>query len=92
MVEIKYRENLEVSDIAGHTVAEARDLYKQSLDIAGKATAYLNGKKVSFNKELATLLNDDDRLVFRLSSSKSAYLVGALLLALAITGGIFVAG
>ena len=39
-----------------------------------------------------TVLNDDDKLTFAKSRSTGVYLIGALLLALAITGGVFAAG
>jgi hypothetical protein len=38
------------------------------------------------------VLNDDDRLTFAVSKGKGAYLVGALLLALAVTGSVFAFG
>jgi len=38
------------------------------------------------------VLNDDDKLSFAVSKGKGAYLIGALLLALACTGGVFAFG
>ena len=86
MVEIRYGEQFEISDLAGHTVSEARDHFKSEFGIPDKAKARLNGSKVK--AELDTVLNDDDRLTFAVSRGKGAYLIGALLLALAVTGGL----
>ena len=87
MVEIRYGEQFEISDLAGQTVSEARDHFKSEFGIPDKAKARLNGSKVK--AELDTVLNDDDRLTFAVSRGKGAYLVGALLLALACTGGVY---
>jgi len=92
VVEIKYRENLEVLDIAGRTVAEARDLFKKDREIAGKVSAYLNGKRVLPDKEAAIILNDEDTVEFKISRNKTMYMLGAMLLALAVTGGVFAYG
>lgn len=92
MVEIRYGEQFEVSELAGQTVSEAREQFKDEFGIPGKAQVKLNGSKVKSSAELDTVLNDDDRLTFAVSRGKGAYLIGALLLALAVTGGVFVAG
>jgi molybdopterin converting factor small subunit len=92
MVEIRYKDQFEVSELAGQTVSEAREQFKAEFGIPNKAKAKLNGSKVKSGAELDTVLNDDDKLTFAVTRSKGVYLVGALLLALAITGGIFAAG
>ena len=92
MVEIKYRDQFEVSELAGQTIAEARQQFKTEFGIPDKAQAKLNGNKVKASAEIDTVLNDDDKLTFARTHGKGAFLVGALLLALAVTGGIFAAG
>jgi hypothetical protein len=93
MIEIKFKDNHETADIAGRTIAEARAMYRSDFGIRDKAVALLNGKRVSTAEEVTTTLNDDDKLVFKAAGvSKVAYMVGALLLALAITGGVFAFG
>lgn len=92
MVEIKYRDQFEVSELAGQTVSEAREQFKAEFGIPNKAQAKLNGSKVKAGAEIDTVLTDDDKLTFVTSHGKGVYLIGALLLALAITGGVFAAG
>jgi len=93
MIEIKYKSNFEVSDIDGQSIADAREQYKNSFNLTGKAIAYLNGKKVTAADEAATILKDKDTLLFKVAGShRVAYLVGALVLALAISGGVFAYG
>lgn len=91
MVEIKYGDQHEVTDLAGQTVSEAREHFKSEFGIPDKARAKLNGSRVKTGAELDTVLNDDDKLTFAVSRTKVPFLVGALLLALACTGGIFAA-
>lgn len=92
MVEIRYGDQYEVADLAGQTVSEAREQFRTELGIPDKARAKLNGRKVKGNLEPDMVLNDDDKLSFAVDKSKTPYLVGALLLALAITGGVFAFG
>jgi hypothetical protein len=92
MVEIRYRDQFEVSELAGQTIKEAREQFKAEFGIPDKAQVKLNGVKVKANAEFDTVLNDDDKLTFAVARGRGAYLVGALLLALAITGGIFASG
>ncbi len=92
MVEIRHGDQYEITDLAGRTVSEAREHFKSELGIPDKATAKLNGSKVKASAELDTVLNDDDKLTFAVSRGRGAYLVGALLLALAVTGGVFAYG
>jgi hypothetical protein len=92
MVEIRYGDQFEISDLAGQTVGEARGQFKSEFGIPDKATARLNGSKVKTKAEIDTVLNDDDKLTFAVSRSKTPFLIGALLLVLAITGGVFTYG
>ena len=92
MVEIRYGNIYEIDDLAGQTVSEVREQYATEFGIPGKAKAKLNGNKVKGNAEIDTVLNDDDKLSFVVSKSKGAYLIGALLLALAATGSVFAFG
>lgn len=92
MVEIRYRDQFEVSELAGQTIAEAREQFKAEFGIPAKAQAKLNGSKIKAKNEADTVLNDDDKLTFAVSRNRGAYLIGAMLLALAITGGIFASG
>ncbi len=92
MVEIRYGDQYEVTDLAGQTVSEAREAFKSEFGIPDKAKTKLNGSKVKSSAELDTVLNDDDKLTFAVSRTKVPYLVGALLLALAVTGGVFAFG
>jgi hypothetical protein len=92
MVEIKYGEQFEVADLAGQTISEAREQFKADFGIPDKAKAKLNGSKIKTGAEIDTVLNDDDKLTFAVSRSRVPYLVGALLLAMAITGGVFAYG
>ncbi|OGO41530.1 MAG: hypothetical protein A2137_06170 [Chloroflexi bacterium RBG_16_58_8] len=92
IIEIKYGDQHEVADLAGLTAGEAREQYRAEFGIPDKATAKLNGSKVKGGAEFDTVLNDDDKLTFATSRGMGAYLVGAVLLALAITGGVFAFG
>ncbi len=89
MVEIRYGEYYEMADLAGQLVAEARVRYKQEFGIPDKAQAKLNGKPVKKKLEAVTELGDGDELSFAEKSRKGLILVGAFLLALAVTGGVF---
>ena len=92
MVEIKFRDQYEATDLAGQTVREAREQFRKEYDIPDRATARLNGTAVKGSAEFDTVLNDDDKLTFTVSKGMGAYLVGAALLALAVTGGVFAFG
>jgi len=85
MVEIRYGDQYEITDLAGQTVGEAREQFKAEFGIPDKAQAKLNGSKVKTNTEIDTVLYDDDKLTFAVSRGKTPFLIGALLLALAVT-------
>ncbi len=92
MVEIRYGERYEMADLAGKSVAQAREQYKPEFGIPDKAQASLNGKGIGKKHEPVTALGDNDSLTFAQKSRKGLFFIGAILLALAITGGIFAYG
>jgi hypothetical protein len=92
MVEIRFRDQYEVTALAGQTVSEAREQFRNKFGIPDRATAKLNGTTVKGSAEFDTVLNDDDKLTFAVSKGVGVYLVGAALLALAVTGGVFAFG
>ncbi len=92
MVEIRFKDQYEATDLTGLTVSEARENFREEYGIPDKATAKLNGNKVKGSAEIDTVLNDDDKLTFTVSRGMGAYLVGASLLALAVTGSVFAFG
>lgn len=92
MVEISYGEYSEQAELAGKSVAEAREQYKAEFNIPDKAKARLNDKEVKKKLEPKTMLDEGDELSFEEKSRKGLVLLGAFLLALAVTGGIFAYG
>jgi hypothetical protein len=93
MVEIMYGEHYEEAELAGKSVAEARGQYQDEFGIPSKAQAKLNDNWVKTKREAETELSDDDQLCFEVKQrGKIPILAGALLLALAITGGVFAYG
>ncbi|MBA7645760.1 hypothetical protein ES703_53518 [subsurface metagenome] len=92
MVEIRYGERYEMADLAGRSIADAREQYKQEFGIPDKAQARLNDKGIGKKHEPKTALGDNDSLTFAEKSRKGLFFIGAILLALAITGGIFAYG
>jgi len=92
MVEIRYSDYYEVSDLAGQSVAEARECFKSEFGIPDKARAKVNGKKIKGDAEADVMLGADDKLAFAEEKGKAVFLVGALLLALAVTGSVFAFG
>jgi hypothetical protein len=93
MIEIGYKDNHDIADLAGCTIAEARETYKENFGIASKASAVLNGRKIRPADEINVVLDDDDTLLFQKAGlNKSAIMIGAMLLAMVITGSIFAFG
>jgi len=92
MVEIRSGEHYEMADLAGKSVAQAREQYKQEFGIPDKAQARLNSKGIKQKHEPVTALGDNDSLTFAQKSRKGLFFIGAILLVLAITGGIFAYG
>ncbi len=90
MVEIRYREHREEAELAGKSVAQVREQYKQVFDMPDKAKVKLNGKEVELDLEPRMLLNEGDKLLFEhKKSSRKLVLIGAVMAALAATGGVF---
>jgi len=92
MIEIRYGDYYEVVDMAGQSVSEAREQFKAEFGIPDKARAKLNGRKVKGKLESEIGLNDDDKLSFAETRGKGVFLVAALLMAFAVTGGVFAYG
>lgn len=90
MVEIVYREFNEQADIAGKSIAEIRELYEEELDIPDSARAILNDKPVKRDMESRIELMETDTLTFEVKRrSRIPVFVGALLMALVVSGGLF---
>jgi len=89
MVEIIYGENRMQADLAGKSVAEVRELYKSEFNIPDRAQASLNSQPLEKELEPEAKLYDCDQLSFKVKSRKNLVLLGAFLLTLAITGGLF---
>ena len=92
MTEIRYGKHYEVADLAGRSVAQVREQYKQEFGIPDKAQARLNGKGIGQKHEPKTALSHNDSLTFAQKSRRGLFFIGAVLLALAITGGVFAWG
>ena len=87
---ISYKDHTEAANLAGKSVAEARRQYQALFGIPDRAKAVLNGRPVTTEHESEVRLHDCDELTFVVRTrSKMPILVGALLLTMAITGGIF---
>ncbi len=90
MVEINFGEHYELAELAGKSVVEVREQYKTEFEIPDKAQAILNDKPLSKKLEDKIRLEDGDGLSFEEKErSRKPLFVTALLLALAITGGLF---
>ncbi len=92
MIEIRYGDYYEVADMAGQSVSEARKQFKAEFGIPDKTGAKLNGNKVKGGLESKIRLNDDDKLSFTEARGKGVFLLAALFLSLAVTGGVFAYG
>ena len=92
MVEIKFRDQFEIADLAGKTVHEAREQFREEFGIPAKACAKLNGAAVKSNAEVDTVLANNDKLSFAVSRPVGLFLVGTAILALVITGSVFAFG
>ena len=88
MIEIRYGEHSEQADLAGESVAQAREQYKSVFEVPDKAKAYLNGERVKKELEPDLKLSDCDELSFK-KGSKMPLLLAALLATLVVTGGMF---
>jgi len=90
MVEIIYGDNRELARLEGKTVAEVRKEYEEEFDIPGRAEAVLNGVPLNKKLESETKLDEGDELCFVAKSRiRAPMVVTAVLVALALTSGIF---
>jgi hypothetical protein len=93
MIDLKYMNHAEEADLAGRSVAEVREIYREEGVFPAKAVASLNGRQLARAAEEATILGEGDSLVFAVAKSRRLlYMAGALILALAATGGVFAYG
>jgi hypothetical protein len=93
MVEIIYDGQYEVADLAGKSLANVRREYQAKFDIPNKAAARLNDRKVKPNQESDIMLCDSDEVRFvRKMAGKKVFLLGAFLLALVGSSGVFASG
>jgi hypothetical protein len=92
MVEIRYGGDYEVADLAGKTVAEVREQYKQQFGISDRAQVKIGGKAIKRKHESETWLGDNDEITFARKSRKGLFFIGCALLAMAVTGGVFAYG
>lgn len=93
MVEIRYKGNYEVADLAGKSLADVRHQYKERFGIPDKAGIRLNDAKIKPHLESEVKLRDADEVSFAEAKiARGALLAGALLVALAVTGGVFASG
>ena len=90
MIEIKYGDCCKQADLTGRSVAQVRQYYEEELEIPKQAEARLNNRQVDWEQEPRMRLLDGDILSFKVRRiSQAAVLVGALLMALLISGGTF---
>lgn len=89
MVNIIYGEHSLQAELAGKTVADAREMFESEFDLPDRAQANLNGQWLKRKLETETGLCDDDELYFEERSRRGLVVLGAFLLTLAITGGLF---
>jgi len=89
MVKIIFGEHSQQADLAGKSVAEARELYRSEFGIPDRAQASLNDTQLKKKLEPETKLGDEDKLAFEEKSRRGLVLLGAFLLVLAVTSGLF---
>jgi hypothetical protein len=89
MVNVIYGEHSRQIELAGRTVADVREMFESEFDLSDRAQANLNGQWLKRKLEAETELCSEDELYFEEKSRRPMVLLGAFLLVLAITGGIF---
>lgn len=92
MVEIRYKGYYEVANLAGKSLADVRQQYREKFGIPDKASARLNDRKIKAIRESEVSLRDADEVRFAEPNGRGSLLLGSLLLALAVTGGVFASG
>jgi len=89
MVEISYGEHYELAELAGKSIAEVREQYTSEFDIPDRAQAILNDEPLKKKLEAEIRLEDSDMLSFEEKSRRGLVVLGAFLLTLLVTGGLF---
>lgn len=89
MVEISYSEHYELAELAGKSIAEVREQYTSEFEIPDRAQAILNDKPLKKKLEAEIKLEDSDMLSFEEKSRRGLVVLGAFLLTLLVTGGLF---
>jgi hypothetical protein len=89
MVNVIYGEHSRQIELAGRTVADVREMFESEFDLSDRAQANLNGRWLKRKLEAETELCSEDELYFEEKSRRPMVLLGAFLLVLAITGGMF---
>ena len=89
MVNVIYGEHSRQVELAGKTVVDAREMFESEFDLSDRAQANLNGQWLKKKLEAETGLCDDDELYFEERSRRGLVMLGAFLLTLAVTAGIF---
>ena len=89
MVQVIYGEHSQQVELAGKTVADVREMFRSEFDLSDRAQANLNGQWLKEKLETETELCDEDELYFEERSRRGLVMLGAFLLTLAITGGLF---
>lgn len=89
MLNVIYGEHSQQVELTGKTVADVREMFKSEFDLSDRAQANLNGQWLKKKLEAEIELYDEDELYFEEKSRRPLVLLGAFLLALVITGGLF---
>ena len=89
MVKVIYGEYSQQAELAGKSVADVREMYEAEFSLSEHAQANLNGQWLKKKLEAETKICDDDELYFEEKSRRGLAMLGAFLLALALTGGLF---
>jgi len=89
MVEISYGEHYELAELAGKSIAEVREQYTSEFEIPDRAQAILNDQPLKKKLEAEIRLEDSDMLSFEEKSRRGLVVLGAFLLTLLVTGGLF---
>lgn len=89
MVRVIYGEHSQQAELSGKSVADVREIYESEFGLSDRAQANLNGQWLKKKLEAETRLSDEDELYFEERSRRGLVLLGAFLLTLALTAGIF---
>ena len=93
MIETRYGDHvheLDLAEAADTSIAEAREFYEDEHGMPEGAKVFLNGKTVAENLETKIMFHEGDRLLFVVKKrSRTPMILGALLISLLISGGVF---